>query len=1007
MADINEAASALQRLVDLTPTSDAYLPNRLSNLGLALTGRFERTGDLSDISNAISQLQKAIMLTPEGHSELPGYLTNIGSAFTSRFERTGDLSDNTQAISAQRKAVDATPQGHDDLPTLLSNLCISLHQRFQRDRELSDNTEAVSMQKRAVELAGVGHPNLAAYLCNLGNMFMSRFEWTGELSDISEAVVAQQKAIALIPDGHGAIPILLRNLGNSFSRRFERTGDVSDITEAISAQRRAVDLTPQGDVELPGRLDSLSGALSRRFERTGELSDISEAISAQQKAIALAPQDHAYLPSLLTNLGVCLNHRFERTGNLSDITEAISAQQRGVDIAPPGHANLPSWLNNLGVSLYRRSKATGDMSDIDDAISTQQRAADVASLSGGHAAIPSILVSLGTSIEVRFERTGDVNDLNECISHYKAASISSLGSPQIRLGAAKDWAHSLTRYSPQSPEIITAFDIALSLVALIAGLEQTVRGRYTQLQGSSGLALEAAAAACTLGRVDKALEWLEQGRCLVWSQINNLRTPLDDLRLHDQDLAQRIADVSKRLENAGSSRAQSNISMSTTEKISLEDEGRAHLDLAKEWEGLLGTVRATPGFESFLRPPPCAFLMQHLPESGVIVVINVDKRRCDAIALRAGWDEPLHIPLPNFSTEKAIQYRVDLTSRLRARNLRVREAGESTLRDIEVSDSEVAPRGIWSAFAEKRGEDPLVHRVLRGLWEEVIKPILEALKLLKVDKSSESTPPRLWWCPTGPLSFLPLHAAGVYRGANPECVFDYVVSSYTPTVTAMNDRVKNRRPIDAETSGLFLTNQPNAPGASPISGTTKEVRAISEKARESQIRMEKLEGSDMTVNACLEHMQKFSSIHLACHGSQNAAEPLRSRFLFHQGSLELGTILKSNLKNADLAFLSACQTSTGEEKLSDEAVHLAAGMLAAGYRRVVGTMWSIGDQPAQDVAVKFYEHIFTQMKRTGGVAFDGTHSAYALHDATQQLRLSLDDSERSLLTWVPFVHFGY
>jgi CHAT domain-containing protein len=49
------------------------------------------------------------------------------------------------------------------------------------------------------------------------------------------------------------------------------------------------------------------------------------------------------------------------------------------------------------------------------------------------------------------------------------------------------------------------------------------------------------------------------------------------------------------------------------------------------------------------------------------------------------------------------------------------------------------------------------------------------------------------------------------------------------------------------------------------------------------------------------------------------------------GHLEVLEIMKQKIPNADLAFLSACQTSTGDEKLPDEAVHLAAGMLAAGY----------------------------------------------------------------------------
>ncbi|KAI0082963.1 hypothetical protein BDY19DRAFT_981531, partial [Irpex rosettiformis] len=55
-----------------------------------------------------------------------------------------------------------------------------------------------------------------------------------------------------------------------------------------------------------------------------------------------------------------------------------------------------------------------------------------------------------------------------------------------------------------------------------------------------------------------------------------------------------------------------------------------------------------------------------------------------------------------------------------------------------------------------------------------------------------------------------------------------------------------------------------------------------------------------------------------------------------------------HLPNADLAVLSACQTATGDEKLSEEAVHLAAGMLNIGYKSVIGTMWSISDYIAPE-----------------------------------------------------------
>jgi CHAT domain-containing protein len=274
----------------------------------------------------------------------------------------------------------------------------------------------------------------------------------------------------------------------------------------------------------------------------------------------------------------------------------------------------------------------------------------------------------------------------------------------------------------------------------------------------------------------------------------------------------------------------------------------------------------------------------------------------------------------------------------------------------------------------------------------------------RIEDGSGKEMPRIWWCPTGPLSFLPIHAAGSYDGPHPESILDYAVSSYTPNVTALARHLEDRRLINDSVVGLFLTSQPDGIPGSRIPGTTKEVQKIHQTALEHDTRALKFEGDEVSAEECLAHMERFSSVHLACHGYQNLKEPLHSKFFFHRGTVNLSTIIKKDLRNADLAFLSACQTSTGDENLSEEAVHLAAGMLAAGYRRVVGTMWSIGDSTAQRVAVEFYDYLFKH--REEGSGFDGSMSAYALHHAIQELRKTTGDSDASLLAWVPFVHFG-
>jgi hypothetical protein len=134
--------------------------------------------------------------------------------------------------------------------------------------------------------------------------------------------------------------------------------------------------------------------------------------------------------------------------------------------------------------------------------------------------------------------------------------------------------------------------------------------------------------------------------------------------------------VSRALDNAGS-RSSLSLDVATMEqKMSIQDEAISHVKLAQEWNQLLTNIRAIPKieFEDFLRPSSCSNLFKHLPNSGCIIVINVDQHfsGCDALALVSGSNAPLHIPLPNFSYAKAADLHKQLETHLHSANLRMR-----------------------------------------------------------------------------------------------------------------------------------------------------------------------------------------------------------------------------------------------------------------------------------------------------------------------------------------------
>ncbi|TEB21335.1 hypothetical protein FA13DRAFT_1800067 [Coprinellus micaceus] len=77
--------------------------------------------------------------------------------------------------------------------------------------------------------------------------------------------------------------------------------------------------------------------------------------------------------------------------------------------------------------------------------------------------------------------------------------------------------------------------------------------------------------------------------------------------------------------------------------------------------------------------------------------------------------------------------------------------------------------------------------------------------------------------------------------------------------------------------------------------------------------------------------------------------------------------IKANLPSADLAFLSACQTSRGDEKFTEEVLHLAAGMLAAGIEVSLRRCGPIRDTHAPGLAESFYAYLLRKTPIMGGL----------------------------------------
>ncbi|CAE6365103.1 unnamed protein product [Rhizoctonia solani] len=895
-------------------------------------------------------------------------LIELAHSHRSKFRRLGDLNDIHKAIEYDIRAVALVPDGDPDLPYRLDNLGADYIERFRRLGDIDDLAKSIEHFSRAVSLIPDGHPELPRKLANLGGSYNDRFRRLGDMSDISRSIECKSRGVALTPDGHPDLPYQLGNLGLSYGERFKRLGDMNDLTHSIECFSRAVDLTPDDHPQLPSLLANLGVVYNERFKRLDDMEDNTKSMECFSRAVDLTPSDHPHLQVQLANLGLSYSERFKRLGNIDDLSKSIEYKTRAVKLTPDGHSNLPRRLANLGVDYSDRFERLGDMNDLAKSIEYESRA--VALTPEDHPELPRRHFNLAQYYVTQHQRTGDPSDFRNSMLSLRTASQSLAAAPRNKFRYALYWAQRASDHS--SHDRMEAYHTVIDLLPQFIWLGATPDQQYQDLLTAQDLAVKAASTAILCSAFEQALEWLEHARCVVWNQRLMLRSPLDQLYISHPDIATSLQAAAEHLHQAG---LESGAPRSLTSDLSSSKDRHS---IAGEYNRLLAEARALPGFEDFLRPMKSKDLV-HAARNGPIVVINPGTNGCDALIILHGRDQTHRIPLPKFSYEEALNARTEIQKSLGRWGLRER-------------DIKFRPR-----VGQKQEQNNKFEEILKLLWDGIVEPVLKFLGFTQNIPTGNL--PHITWCPTGPVSFLPLHAAGDYNQPNSK-VYKYVVSSYTPTLTALLSTSPTTLGHGSRVLGVGLeVTSLRGYTSSKLPGTTKELGHLKEHIQKvNELGFTELTGENATASAVLDAMEQHDWVHLACHAHQNIGDPNESGFLLHDGILDLTSINSRSFKNKGLAFLSACQTATGDTKLPDEAVHLASGMLMAGYSSVIATMWSVKDADAPLVANEVYAQLMKDGKLGNGEA------GRALHNAVATLRDEIGEKEFG--RWVPYIHIG-
>ena len=1011
------------RFRESLPRSDLNRPLLYSALANLRSERWATSHQKSDLDQAITHLTEAVLLSQTQYIDsLFFYLaTHLLLRFTHyrqpddikssikyfRFLRInlpsletfdsimGDLLSNT--FHALALGLEVTPgeavQGLEEMVAILPKLVTSDILTFPQKNAIKAFRDAATAEMfcqedtrpiadRAIQVlreAAVLNPDLEIAF-TLAICLTYRFETMFVMNDCDEAIAILDRVIATCRPGKDLTVMesnAIRLISGLLLSRANLSPTPENLERSIHCLRTFVSYSLDDEVRTQLTL-MLSGFTHKRFEYFGLTGNSGG--TPPDPSLRLQPRSHFVGRGdsresdsmsqtqekiyFLHNSAVAIVN-----GETKDVEAAVEASRKLIPLQQSSDkwsrsTNLTEMFAGVLMHAYRRTER---LDFLNEAITTFQNLHKISATSKlTHFDVGR---QLHDSLKARLRLLHHPQDLDKFIQLSSELANDGSGEVFTRFKTSCFWATEARVSRHRSASI--AYEMAMSLLQetlVFCPTLQTQHHRLADAEGKGGrFTSDYASYRIENGQVEQAIETLERGRALIWSEMRGLRTSTDQLRAADLALADKFSDINQRLESVTMSVAQSD----EDEIIGGTGQSISHLVVAQrrlleERDTLISHIQSLPGFENFLKPLSFEVL-NSAAACGPVIIINLARPKFpSSIIILLKDSHPSVISTPSDFYDRA--------NRLKSELLRVRKKQPEGPSSVEY--------------------DHTLAYVLAELYELVGKSVVKELRRLEVPEKS-----RVWWCPTEAFCSLPLHAMGPILSDDDNVMYfsDLYIPSYTPTLAALIESRKLTSLSDASDNlkpSILLVAQPET-----LPGVFGEIEAI----EATKTPVKSLISAMATPETVIKGLKDHRFAHFACHGNLKPGKPFDSSLELHGDNLTLLTIVRSQLPAAELAFLSACHTAElTEDSIDDEGLHLAAAMQYCGFRSVVGTMWAMADVDGEDLSKRFYKTIFSDKADQNGVLYH-ERSARALQNAVNKLRKK---KSITLERWVNFVHYG-
>lgn len=237
------------------------------------------------------------------------------------------------------------------------------------------------------------------------------------------------------------------------------------------------------------------------------------------------------------------------------------------------------------------------------------------------------------------------------------------------------------------------------------------------------------------------------------------------------------------------------------------------------------------------------------------------------------------------------------------------------------------------------------------------------------ERSTGARVERLILVPHKLLHLIPLHAIRLPSG---EIWGDTVAIQYVPSASVLC------RLVQTVHGGVIAESKSETPHSVAIAGLSnshsfeREAKSVSQILGGSTIH-----GGEKSIAEIIQDITDADYIHFSCHGNYDHSSPMLSGLDFVQNEdppndhdmcregttqptrLTLGEIFERvHLSRAPIVVLSACESGISKiEQSHDEYIGLPAGLLYAGARAVVSSLWPVDDSATYLLMTRMVQHL--------------------------------------------------